>query len=208
MASPKRLKILGDQILILMDDGSKLRAYPGQSGLWFVKKVGGGTGPVDPGNGALANIYGPGRGEELDGWPSHQSYSAGGYDWSFMAYGDPIPAPAAGTLRTSGGSGENAAGNIGSAGLRSIFTLDSPVARVYPASPLVMNGGGTEAEGPMISLVIQHQSKFAPEGHYNPFDNIGFVGDSGNGVKHVHLHGLDPNGRRVDFVKFIAGFFG
>ena len=130
-------------------------------------------------------------------WASHASYSLGGVDYP-TPYGFEIHAPAAGTLRTSGGSGEFAAGWVGSAGRRSILMLDVPMQRSEPAlsSP-------HEGDGDMVALVFQHQSQFGEDGkHYAAGDVIGWTGASANGQDHggdvhVHWHGLTANGHRV-----------
>jgi hypothetical protein len=71
--------------------------------------------------------YNPWSGYRIsNSWAGHMSYSLGGEDYP-LAYGTALKAPAAGTLRTSGGSGEFAAGWIGSAGRRSILMLDTPI---------------------------------------------------------------------------------
>lgn len=203
------LNALGSSLFGRFKTGESGTLLPVFGGEFIVETPFGVTSVNPPNPDKIYNPFGDlGRGEALDGWPSHQSYSAGGYDWSFMPYDWPMPAPAAGTLHTSGGSGEYAAGSQGSAGLRSILYLDAAFPRIYPASPLVMSNGTTEAEGPMVAYVMQHQSRFAEEKHYNIEEPCGFVGDSGNGVKHAHIHGLTAEGRRVDFPKFVPGAFG
>ncbi|APZ81747.1 peptidase domain protein [Rathayibacter phage NCPPB3778] len=136
-------------------------------------------------------------------WADHGSYSAGGVDFG-MPYGTAFGAPAAGTLRTSGGSGEFAAGYVGSAGRRSILMLDTPLARILPAESYP-----PEAAGPMVAIVFQHQSSFGAAKHYNEGEICGWSGASANGSDHggdthMHSHGLAANGRRVDFTKFIT----
>lgn len=197
---------MGDSLLVTMSDGVKFVGYPTGGNLWLVRGNGG-TGPVDPPDPTtgITNPWDVGRGDPPDGWESHASYSAGGYDWSGAGFelGAPIIAPAAGTLHTSGGSGEYAVGNVGSAGLRSILYLDVPVNRTVAKSGTLMNGSTREADGPMAAIVLQHQNSLAPEGHYNKGDTIGYVGRTGNDVLHLHVHGLDSAGQRVDFIKFV-----
>ncbi|PPG36340.1 hypothetical protein [Rathayibacter sp. AY2B5] len=148
--------------------------------------------------------YNPWAGYRVTGtWADHGSYSAGGIDYP-LGYGTPLRAPAAGTLRTSGGSGEYAAGSVGSAGRRSILILDQPLNRILPAA-----GYPPEAAGPMVAIVVQHQSRFAAAQHYDEGAVIGWSGASANGADyggdvHLHVHGLDGAGRRVDFTKFIT----
>ncbi|NQX28347.1 hypothetical protein HQQ81_13455 [Microbacteriaceae bacterium VKM Ac-2854] len=137
-------------------------------------------------------------------WASHASYSLGGIDYP-LAYGTDLVAPADGNLRISGGSGEFAAGWVGSAGRRSVLELDAPINRVRPAE-----SSPPEAAGPMVAIVFQHQSAFGTAGHKNANDFIGKSGASANnenygGDIHLHVHGLDAQGRRLDVTKFITG---
>jgi len=135
-------------------------------------------------------------------WENHASYSLGGTDLP-TGYGTAIPAPASGILRSSGGSGEYAAGWIGSAGRRSVLSLDTPIYRHSPrrSSPF-------EAEGPMTAIVLQHQSAFGGEGHYREGQTCGWTGASANGVNyggdvHLHWHGLDARGNRLRIESFL-----
>lgn len=152
--------------------------------------------------------YNPFAGVRISGgWDGHSSYSLGGTDLPLRS-GSPIPAPASGTLRIKGGSGEFAAGWVGSAGLRSVFYLDEPIRRHTPASPKRMLGGYVEAEGPMVAIVLQHQSKQGTDGHHDEGVAIGFSGASADGKlvggdTHLHWHGLDHAGRRLDITKFL-----
>lgn len=116
-------------------------------------------------------------------------YSAGGLD-APCGYGTELYAPAAGTLRTSGGSGEFEAGWVGSAGRRSVFDLDDPVSD-------------------LVAIVLQHQSKFGTEKHYEQRELFGWSGASANGKDrggdiHLHHHGLTASGRRVDWTRYIS----
>lgn len=136
-------------------------------------------------------------------WYDHASYSAGGIDYP-LAYGTALPAPAAGTLRTSGGSGEWEAGSVGSAGRRSILELDTPAPRRIPAESTPPEGGGD-----MVAIVFQHQSAFGTARHYTEGETLGWSGASANGADyggdvHLHIHGLNASGQRVDFTKFIG----
>jgi len=127
-------------------------------------------------------------------WADHMSYSLGGIDQP-LGYGTPIRAPAAGTLRTSGGSGEYRAGLVGTAGRRAILTLRSPVLSLF-------------------AIALQHLSRFAPEGDYEEGDIIGWSGAStirSNGTVneyggdvHLHHHGLTKDGTRIDWRGFLG----
>lgn len=134
-------------------------------------------------------------------WEAHASYSAGGTDYP-TPYDTPIPSPAAGTLRYDGW--------VGTAGRRATLLLDRPVARVFPRSATRMLGGGTEAEGPMVAVVFQHLSAAPTERWYaaNTADMIrtgaSASGKDWGGDAHMHVHGLDAAGRRLDFTKFIG----
>lgn len=134
-------------------------------------------------------MYNPFAGWSISGtWAEHLSYSLGGIDQP-LNYGTPILAPASGTLRTSGGVGEYAAGQVGSAGRRSILVLDSPVLA-------------------LSAIVFQHQSKFGTAGHYQQGEVIGWTGASANGndwggTVHLHHHGLTKTGSRIDWRGFI-----
>lgn len=136
-------------------------------------------------------------------WFDHASYSAGGIDYP-LAYGTALPAPAAGTLRTSGGSGEWTAGWYGSAGRRSILMLDTPAPRRAPAEATPPEGSGD-----MVAIVFQHQSEFGAARHYAEGETLGWSGASADGTDyggdvHLHIHGLNASGQRVDFTKFIG----
>jgi hypothetical protein len=73
-----------------------------------------------------------------------------------------------------------------------------------------MSGGYTEAAGPITAIVFQHQSAFGTDlQHYSKGAIVGRSGASANGTNyggdtHLHVHGLDAAGNRVDFIKFIA----
>lgn len=148
--------------------------------------------------------YNPFASEPITGtWEDHADYSKGGTDLP-LAYGTPIPAPAAGTLQTSGGSGEYECGWVGTAGRRSILHLDSPLSRVSPrrSSPY-------EAEGPCVAIVLQHQSAFGTPGWHAEGTIIGDSGASANnddwgGEVHLHWHGLDAAGNRLRIESFIG----
>lgn len=121
-------------------------------------------------------------------WASHLSYSLGGTDYP-LSWGTDIKAPASGTLRTSGGSGEYRAGWVSSAGRRSILTLDTPIRN-------------------LVALVFQHQSAFGENGkHYDQGAVLGVSGDSGftehDATDHLHIHGLTAGGMRLQFETYI-----
>jgi hypothetical protein len=124
-------------------------------------------------------------------WADHMSYSAGGEDYP-TPYGYVFPAPASGILRSSGGSGEWAAGWIGSAGRRSILSLDTPIRD-------------------LTAIVFQHQAIFGREGHYAEGDpGCGTTGASANGSDwggdvHMHWHGLNANGSRLCMSNYVTG---
>lgn len=136
-------------------------------------------------------------------WEDHADYSAGGTDLP-LGYGTPIPAPASGVLRVAGGSGEFEAGWVGTAGRRSVLTLDSPLPRLSPR-----RSTPAEAEGPMVAVVLQHQSKFGLNAtHYDEGDTCGWSGASASGQDyggdvHLHWHGLDAAGRRLRIESFL-----
>lgn len=122
-------------------------------------------------------------------WAAHASYSLGGEDYP-LPYGTPLPAPASGTLRVSGGSGEFKAGWVGSAGRRSVLILDSPIRDV-------------------VAVVFQHQSRFGVEKHYVEGVTAGWSGASANGLDyggdvHLHIHCLTAGGARRKFTDYFT----
>lgn len=191
---------------VVYDDGSRQFAYPTGQGIFLVSTdipagTGTGTSGSPPPSGS---IYNPWASYTITGsWADHMSYSLGGIDYP-LSYGTGVKAPAAGTLHTSGGSGEYQTGWVGSAGRRSILYLDSDFPRVNPT----METG--EGSGPMHAIVFQHQSKFGTNGkHYNMGDVCGVSGASADGQDyggdvHLHVHGLTTGGQRVDLLNFIA----
>lgn len=211
MTTPKSIRPMGDSLMLTMGDGLTYLAFPAGGSMWLISGSDGGGGVVDPpptGDGSIYNPWGVGRGAP-DNWESHYTYSAGGYDWSWgSGVMTDLPAPAAGVLHTSGGSGEFTAGAVGSAGNRSILYLDVPVARVTAKSTTLMNGSTREADGPMVAIVLQHQSTMGVDmKHYNKAEICGISGNTNGtaegGDWHVHVHGLTAEGARVDFYKFV-----
>lgn len=208
MAKIQNVEYFGNQLMVRFDDDTAVYLLPTSGSLWLPATPT--TTPVDPpveppvdppvdpppGTGT-GDIYDPWGGQTPSGsWLDHASYSAGGLD--FPDYLEPIHAPAAGTLRVSGGSGEYLAGNVGSAGVRSVLMLDASFPRIRPGE-----SRPPEAAGNMVAIVFQHQSEQRPAVHYNKGDIIGVSGNTGNGVYHSHVHGLTASGGRVDYRKFI-----
>jgi hypothetical protein len=157
----------------------------------------------DYGGPIVIGAYNPFRNVRITGtWEDHGSYSAGGTDLP-LAYGTTIPAPAAGILRNSGGSGEWQCGWVGSAGRRSILSLDVPLPRLverklYPP----------EGEGPLVAIVFQHQSEFQDAGWYPMTHPVGWSGASAYGQNyggqvHLHWHGLNEHGQRLRLESFL-----
>lgn len=159
--------------------------------------------PVEaPSNGV--DLYNPWKNVPVSGtWENHMSYSLGGIDLP-LAYNTPLKAPANGTLHINGGSGEYAAGVVGSAGRRAILYLDKKFPRKKAR-------GIREGEGPMVAVVLQHLAKFGRAKHYNKGDIIGYSGasavvggvldDYGSDV-HLQVHGLNRSGSRVNFFNY------
>lgn len=160
-------------------------------------------------------VYNPFRNIPISGtWTDHAGYSAGGTDLP-LGMGTPIPAPAAGTLRITGGSGEARAGLVGTAGRRAILELDSRLNRIQtPPGDTSTDReiNPPEGFGQMDSVVIQHLSAFAAPGHYEEGQTIGWSGNSvvnddgtiGSGQVHLHWHGLDTANARVRIESFIG----
>lgn len=134
-------------------------------------------------------------------WEEHASYSEGGTDYP-TPYGTSVASPASGTLRYDDWKG--------TAGRRATLLLDTPAPRVAPRSTTVMLGGGREAEGPMVAIVFQHLSAAPVERWYaeGAADMVrtgaSASGKDWGGDVHMHVHGLDAVGRRLDFTKFIG----
>lgn len=140
-------------------------------------------------------VYNPFTGWPVTGtWLEHLSYSDGGTDYP-LGYNSDLPAPAAGTLQNHG--------MVGSAGRRATLWLDTPVARQIAAET-------REGAGPMVGIVFQHAASYNAERHYTAGEIIGKSGASANGSDHggdvhLHIHGVNAAGQRVDFTKFIDG---
>lgn len=140
-------------------------------------------------------VYNPFAGWPVTGtWLGHLSYSDGGTDYP-LGYNTDLPAPAAGTLQNHG--------MVGSAGRRATLWLDTPVARQVAAET-------REGAGPMVGIVFQHAASYNAERHYSAGEIIGKSGASANGSDyggdvHLHIHGVNAAGQRVDFTKFIDG---
>jgi hypothetical protein len=91
-----------------------------------------------------------------------------------------------------GGSGEFKAGQVGSAGRRSILELDRPIRDV-------------------VAVVVQHQSAYGDNGrHYSEGESaIGWSGASANGSDwggdvHLHVHCLTASGARRKFTDYFV----
>jgi hypothetical protein len=126
-------------------------------------------------------------------WQDHLNRTnglRGGEDWP-LAYGSTLPAAASGTLNTSGGSGEFAAGWAGSAGRRAVLMLDTPV-------------------GDVVAVIYQHLSVLNASGHYDEGQSVGLSGASANGSDyggdtHLHVHCLTASGARRQFTAYFGG---
>lgn len=196
---------LGNLLSIHYDDSSQQIAYPTGQGIWLVKTAlpsdpSGGEGSTPP----AGSLYNPWSGYSISGtWAEHMSYSAGGIDYP-LPYGTNVHAPAAGTLHTSGGSGEWQTGWVGSAGRRSILLLDQTFPRI-PGRTLEQS----EGSGNLVAIVFQHQSQFGADNHhYDKGQTCGVSGASADGKDyggdvHLHVHGLNAAGSRVDLLNFI-----
>lgn len=203
MVSTVNIRRVGSSLVESFSDGS-VRWWKKVNGdLWLpTRYTAGGSGGSTGGTGS-ANIYNPWTAYPITGtWADHMTYSAGGIDYP-LPYGTGIRAPASGTLHTSGGSGEYQAGQVGSAGRRSILYLDTDFPRIVSALET------SEGTGPMHAIVFQHQSEFGTDGqHYAKGAVCGVSGASANGSDyggdvHLHVHGLTTGGARVDFLNFI-----
>lgn len=195
----------------MYDDGSELIAYPESSKIWRLPNSlpsdppdtggGGSTTPVPAGA-----IYNPWSGYSISGtWADHMSYSLGGIDYP-LPYGTNVKAPADGVLqsRNTGGLSDTDTGWVGSAGRRSILRLDAPFPRV--AGRALETG---ENPGDMVAIVFQHQSKMGTDGaRFLKGQTLGVSGASADGKDyggdvHLHVHGLNASGQRVDLLNFI-----
>lgn len=140
-------------------------------------------------------VYNPFAGWPVTGtWLDHLSYSDGGTDYP-LGFNTDLPAPAAGTLQNHG--------MVGSAGRRATLWLDTPVERQIAAQE-------REGTGPMVGIVFQHAQSYNTERHYAAGEILGKSGASANGSDHggdihLHIHGVNASGQRVDFTKFIDG---
>ena len=88
--------------------------------------------------------------------------------------------------------------------------MDSPVPRLAAPSP-----NPPEGSGDMVAIVFQHQSAYGQARHYSPGETLGWSGASAvnpdTGLQddygadvHLHIHGLNASGQRVDFLKFVG----
>jgi hypothetical protein len=204
-----RVEQFGDSMRAVDTDGTQRLLYPTGRGIWVANtsaETGGGTGTPtggEPVPGTSATIYNPWSNYSISGtWADHMSYSLGGIDYP-LPYGTNLKAPAAGTLHTSGGTGEYQCGWVGSAGRRSILYLDTDFARINPTMEQ------NEGAGALHAIVFQHQSAFGTDGaHYALGAVCGVSGASANGDDygaqvHLHVHGLNTAGQRVDLLNFI-----
>lgn len=216
----------GNQLVVVYDNGDQAFAVPTGQGLWMVQDASPDVSdptpdpnePVEhpapaptPSNDPdpvteTSGIYNPWKSYTITGtWADHMSYSLGGIDYP-LRYGTGIKAPASGTLtsRAQGGFSDWGTGWVGSAGRRSILRLDDPVPRV---SGRAMQQG--EGSGSLVAVVFQHQSVLGRDGHH--YDRGQVLGKSGasadrrdyGGDVHLHVHGLNADGRRVNLLNFI-----
>lgn len=210
MARVLSIQQLGNQYKVNFNDGTNVVCYPTMGGLFVARNQTGvydpdpdpNTDPPDnPPDGSPDSLYNPWADTNSQGsWEDHRTYSQGGKDYS-LGYGTQLVAPAAGILRA--GTWTDAAGR------RQVLDLYNAYYRVKPASLTLMNGATREAEGPMTAIVFQHLSTFGVEGVKARTDNLGKSGASASpsqgdygGDIHLHIHGLDRAGSRLDFWKF------
>ena len=200
MANVKSVRMMGDQLMVTMDDTTIFYAYPTGGSLWLVQSVAAPETPTDPtpGTGDLTDYYTPAWGISND-WEGHVSYSRGGTDWP-MPVGTAIRAPAAGTVINYG--------NTDGAGLKTILRFDTTKPRVKPASTTLMNGVYREnPTAPAAAMTFQHLSGQVPAAHYNVGDTIAISGNTGNTTgPHLHaqlLTAASIGADRLDFMKFL-----
>ena len=203
MGNVTSIRELGNQLLVSLDDGTSLMAFPTPGGLWIVAAPPVVIPPDPEPTGGLIDWWTASYGQGSFGdWESHASYSRGGTDWS-LPYGTVLKAPAAGTIVNYT--------NSDAAGLKTILILDVAVARKLPASNTLMNGVYREdPTAPARAFVAQHLSAQGYEGHVNqgqPFCVSGnSAGPGSTGDTHLHaqlLAGTTIDDRRLDFMKFV-----
>ena len=201
-----RVKAMGNLLAAEFDDGATTLCYPTAVPVWIASGTGSGTPDPDPDpdpDPGPGDIYNPWLGWSVTGtWDDHASYSLGGIDRP-LGYNTPLYAPANGTVVSTTW--------VDAAGRRTQFNFDNTYPRLVAASGTLMNGVYYEASGPMVSLVLQHQASFVATGHYNKGQIIGYSGASASpgsgdygGDVHLHYHGLDSGGNRLNFDKFVA----
>lgn len=195
----------GNQLAVLFDDGTRRLAYPTVGGLWLLAAYEDPTPePPEPGEG----LYNPWANQaETGSWFNHASYSAGGVDYD-PGDGSPILAPGNGSIYITGnpvGPFEYEASTTvsGGAGRRTVLMLDQEYTRKQPAESPPPEGGGT-----LKAIVFQHMSSQRAAGPILRGQSLGVIGGSGLGSEngyavHIHVHGLNAAGQRVDFRKFI-----
>jgi hypothetical protein len=136
------------------------------------------------------NPYGLAFSQPAGNYQAHLDRTGrGGEDYP-LGIGSSLPAPAAGVLQTSGGSGEFACGWQGSAGLRSILRLNTAI-------------------GDVVAVVFQHQSSMGAAKAYAEGESVGRSGASANGsltggAAHLHIHCLTASGERRQFTRYFA----
>lgn len=114
MANPTHVQQYGNQFAVLMDDGTKLLAYPTTGSLWIINGTPGTPppDPVDPGHGSGTVIYPCAEHRVSDSFADHMNRVPPsvnpGTDY-IAPYGSDVWAVAAGTVtdvtRTNTGSG-------------------------------------------------------------------------------------------------------
>lgn len=131
-------------------------------------------------------------------WNQHKANSAngeGGQDFD-LSYGTALQSPGTGIL-VDGGD-EAGSPSAPGRGQWTKLVLDVPVER----NPVPL--GTSEPDGPLVSVAFQHQSRKGSLGaRYSPGQVLGYSGNSGNVPAHLHVHGFNADGSRVDFMKYI-----
>lgn len=89
MANPEYLEVMGNQINVVMDDGTSALAYPTMGGMYVIGNVGGGSG----GEGFFefpfsTDLILPGNGYKTEERPTHEGVDFTG---GAASHGNPIP---------------------------------------------------------------------------------------------------------------------